>query len=295
MDSGDVGWRSLLHPRAGSPLLPAGLSLIFFLVLWLPSLSPYYGFYSDELYYLACADRPALGYVDLPPLFVWLLGLHRAVFGDSQLALRALPAAAGALTVFLAGWMARRMGGGLFAQLLAALAVAVSGVSLIMFSFFSTNATGILLWTVASWILLELCRSRNPRLWFPLGAVLGLALLNKHTAVVPVVGVVVATLLTPLRRDLATCWPWLGALTSFSILFPNLYWQLANDWPSAMRSLIFWGIAPTGRPSSPRSKAWSQGSHRSSAGKRSSWPTISATPAPSSTTPPSGCRRSTAP
>jgi 4-amino-4-deoxy-L-arabinose transferase-like glycosyltransferase len=150
MDPRDVGRRSLPRSLAGSPLLPAGLSLVFFLVLWLPSLSPHYGFYSDELYYLACADRPALGYVDQPPLFVWLLRLHRAVFGDSQLALRALPAAAGALTAFLAGWMARRMGGGLFAQLLATLAVAVSGVSLAMFSFFTVNATAILLWTVAS-------------------------------------------------------------------------------------------------------------------------------------------------
>jgi hypothetical protein len=101
-----------------------------------------------------------------------------------------------------------------------------------MFSFFTVNTTAILLWTVASWILLELCRSRDPRLWLPLGAALGLALLNKHTAVVPVAGVAVATLLTPLRRDLATRWPWLGALVGVSILSPNLYWQLANDWVS---------------------------------------------------------------
>ena len=46
------------------------------LLLLLPSLSPHYGFYSDELYYLACARRPAFGYVDHPPLFVWLLGAY---------------------------------------------------------------------------------------------------------------------------------------------------------------------------------------------------------------------------
>ena len=48
----------------------------------------------------------------------------------------------------------------------------------------------------------------------------------------PVAGVAVATLLTPLRRDLATRWPWLGALAGVLILSPNLYWQLANDWVS---------------------------------------------------------------
>jgi hypothetical protein len=251
MDPREAGRRSLPRSLAGSPLLPGGLSLVFFLVSWLPSLSPHYGFYSDELYYLACADRPALGYVDHPPLFVWLLGSHRAVFGDSQLALRALPAAAGALTAFLAGWMARRMGGGLFAQLLATLAVAVSGQMLLMFSFFTVNTTAILLWTVTSWILLELCRSRNPRLWLPLGAVLGLALLNKHTAVVPVAGVAVATLLTPLRRDLSTRWPWLGALAGVSILSPNLYWEFANDWVS----FAFYSSVEAGRYTA---SAWEQ-------------------------------------
>lgn len=207
----------------GSALALVGLAAAFFLVLWLPSLSPHYGFYSDELYYLACADRPALGYVDQPPLFVWLLRLHRELFGDSLLALRALPAGMGALTAFLAGWMARQLGGGPFAQVLATLAVMVSGVTLLMFSFFTVNTPAIALWTLASWVLLELCRSRDARLWLPLGVLLGLALLNKHTAAVAGVGVVVATLLSPLRTDLRRPWPWLGGLAAAVIVSPNLY------------------------------------------------------------------------
>ena len=221
----------------------ASLSGVYFLVLWSPTLSPHYGFYSDELYYLACADRPALGYVDHPPLFVWLLRLHRGIFGDSLFALRALPSVVGAATVFLAGWMAQRLGGGVAAQMLAALAVMVSGISLTIYGFFSVNCTGILLWTVATWVLLELCRSRDPRLWLALGGVLGLALLNKHTAVVLVAGVAVATVATPLRRDLRSRWPWLGALAAALIVAPNLYWQWANDWPS----LAFYAGVEEGR------------------------------------------------
>ena len=37
MDPRDVGRRPLPRFLAESPLLPAGLSLVFFLVLWLPS------------------------------------------------------------------------------------------------------------------------------------------------------------------------------------------------------------------------------------------------------------------
>jgi len=210
----------------------ATLAAAYFLFLLLPSLSPHYGFYSDELYYLACADRLAFGYVDQPPFFVFALRLHRALFGDSLLALRMLPAAAGAMTALLAGLMARRMGGGLFAQVLAVLAVMMAPVSLAIFSFFTVNCLAILLWTTASWILLELCRSREPRLWVVLGVVLGIAFLTKHTAVVPVAGVAVAALLSPLRRDLLGRWPWLGALAFAAIISPNVWWQVANDWPS---------------------------------------------------------------
>ncbi len=215
-----------------STLVLSAMAVVFFFVLLLPSLSPHYGFYSDELYYLACADRLDMGYVDHPPLFVFMLRLQREIFGDSLFALRMLPAAAGAVCAFLAGWMARRMGGGSYAQILATLAVMVSPVSLLMFSFFTVNCSAILLWTTTSWILLELCRSRQPRLWLVLGCVLGLAFLNKHTAVVPIAGVAIATALSPLRRDLAGPWPWIGALLAALIVSPNLYWQVTNDWPS---------------------------------------------------------------
>jgi 4-amino-4-deoxy-L-arabinose transferase-like glycosyltransferase len=212
--------------------LLAAMAAAFFLLLLLPSLSPYYGFYSDELYYLVCAKRLDLGYVDQPPLFPLVLRLHAGLFGDSLVALRVLPAATGAVTAFLAGWMARRMGGGLFAQVLATLAVIVSPTSLSIFNFFTVNCLSILLWTVASWVLLERCRSEEPRLWLVLGGVLGLAFLTKHTAVVPIAGVALATLLSPLRRDLRGVWPWLGALAFMVIVSPNLWWQAVHDWPS---------------------------------------------------------------
>ena len=77
----------------------------FFLILWLPSLSPHYGFYSDELYYLACAKRLALGYVDQPPFSILVLRLSEALLGDSLFSVRALAAAAGpAPRSSRAGW-----------------------------------------------------------------------------------------------------------------------------------------------------------------------------------------------
>ena len=85
-----------------------------------------YGYFRDELYYLACSDQLAWGYVDQPPLSIFLLAISRQLFGDSIFALRLFPALAGAVTVFLTGLMVRRLGGNKFAQVMAALAVIAS-------------------------------------------------------------------------------------------------------------------------------------------------------------------------
>ena len=45
-----------------------------------------YGWFRDELYYVACAQHLAWGYVDQPPLSIAVLALVRALFGDAWLA-----------------------------------------------------------------------------------------------------------------------------------------------------------------------------------------------------------------
>src|SRR5215475_12374203 len=75
-----------------------------------------YGLFRDELYYLACSQHLAWGYVDHPPLTVLIAWIGRHVFGESPIAIRLLPAIAGAALVWLTGKLARDMGGGRFAQ-----------------------------------------------------------------------------------------------------------------------------------------------------------------------------------
>src|SRR5437870_6735768 len=82
-----------------------------------------YGWFRDELYFMACGRRLAWGYVDQPPLIALV---SRAMEG-SPLVLYRLPAAlAHCGTILLAAAMARRLGGGKFAELLAAVCVAVA-------------------------------------------------------------------------------------------------------------------------------------------------------------------------
>src|SRR5262245_18749862 len=70
-----------------------------------------YGYFRDELYYIACGQHLALGYVDQPPLSIALLRMSQALLGSSLFAIRLLPALAGAATVGITGLIARELSG----------------------------------------------------------------------------------------------------------------------------------------------------------------------------------------
>ena len=61
------------------------------------------GFFIDELYFLACGEHLAWGYVDFPPLTAAQAWIARSLFGGSMFAIHLLPALAGAGLVLLTG------------------------------------------------------------------------------------------------------------------------------------------------------------------------------------------------
>jgi hypothetical protein len=208
------------------------LAIVYFLLEWIPSLIGGYGYFIDEFYYVACSEHLAFGYVDHPPLSVLPLWLVRATIGDSLPAIRLVPALAGSVTVLLTGLIARRLGANAFGQAIAAGAAMAGSIYLVMFSFYSMNALSILIWTVCFWILVEIERRNEPRLWLVFGAVTGLGLENKHTIVLLILGLATGLVLTCARRHLASRWLWMGLGIAILFLLPNLLWQLANAWPS---------------------------------------------------------------
>src|SRR6185312_2064776 len=79
-----------------------------------------YGWHIDELYFVASSRHLDWGFVDYPPITPLLARLDQALFPDSLVALRALPAAAGAGIVVLSALIARELGAGPRAQVFAA-------------------------------------------------------------------------------------------------------------------------------------------------------------------------------
>src|SRR5215211_3029081 len=195
-----------------------------------------YGYFRDEFYYVAAGERLDLGYVDFPPFVAIVASVSRFLLGDSPMALRFLPALAGALVVVLAGLMARELGGRRFAQGLAALATLVAPNFLAMGTFLSMDAFDQLFWVSAAYVLLLILKQDRPRLWLLLGLIVGLGLLTKVTMLFFGFAVFVALLLTPARRHLRTPWPWVGGVIAFAFLLPYVFWQIEHGWPT----LEFW-------------------------------------------------------
>jgi hypothetical protein len=191
-----------------------------------------YGYFRDELYYIACGRHLALGYVDQPPLSILLLRLSQALLGDSLFAIRLVPALAGAATVGLTGAIARELGGRGWAIALACAGSLCALFNLAVGNFFSMNAFEPLFWMGCAYLFVLIINGGSPTLWLWFGALLGLGLENKHSTAFFAVGVCVALLLTPERRHFAQKWIWLGGLIAFAIALPNIVWETRYHWPT---------------------------------------------------------------
>ena len=206
-----------------------------------------YGYFRDEFYYIACSDHLALGYVDQPPLSIFILAVGRLVLGDSLFVIRLLPALAGAGVVVIAGFIARELGGGKFAQFLTGLSVIASPVILGLNRFYSMNAFDILFWTIAACIVILILKRENPRLWLIFGVTIGFGLLNKYSIGFLCVGLVAGLLLTTNRRHLINKWFWLGNIIAFGIFLPHIIWEIKYGFPSIvfMRNATLYKNLPT--------------------------------------------------
>ncbi|HZM10762.1 MAG TPA: glycosyltransferase family 39 protein [Candidatus Limnocylindrales bacterium] len=191
----------------------------------------HYGYFVDELYYLACSRHLAWGYVDQPPLIALITWIARSLLGDSLAAIRFLPAIAGAAEVALTALLARELGGSRFAQGFAALATLVTPGILASHGLLTMNAFEPLFWMGSAWLLIRIVKTGNQKLWIWFGAVAGFGLENKYSMLIFGAGIVVGLLLTPQRRVFLSPWIWVGGAIAVLLFLPNLLWNIQHHFP----------------------------------------------------------------
>lgn len=196
---------------------------------------PGFGFHRDELLYFAMGDHLEFLRMQFPPLIAVAARVMKGVFGDSVLGARLLPALAHGTLIILTAAMARAMGGAARSQLLAALGVLVALVFVRAGTLFQPVVFEMLWWSIALLALLELQSAgpgtRRKNWWIALGLALGLGALTKFSIAFLMLGVTVTVLLSPLRHELTTRWPWLAASIAAVLALPGVLGQAAWHWP----------------------------------------------------------------
>ena len=199
-----------------------------------------YGFFRDELYFIACGEHLAFGYPDHAPLVALVAKASRAVLGDSLFALRFVPAIAGAFKIYLTAVLVREFGGKTFAAFLACLCVFCAPMYLAIDNLFSMNPLEPVFWMLCVYFAVRATRNENGTRhsalstqdsfnWLFFGVFAGLGLMNKHSMAFFGFALVVGLLLTDKRKALLDKYFWLGGAIALLIFLPNIIWQFQND------------------------------------------------------------------
>ncbi|MEU6737788.1 glycosyltransferase family 39 protein [Streptosporangium sandarakinum] len=194
------------------------------------AVSPRYGYHRDELYFRLLGEHPALGYFDTPPLTPMIARVSIWLFGDGVTALRVLPALSASLVVVLTALLARELGGGRTARIVAAAGVATTTLVLVAGHTLLTLSADLPLWVAAILFCVRALRG-DGRWWLAVGAVAGVATYNRQLVVLLLVAVGVGVLAVGPRDVLRDRRLWLGVLVALVLAAPNLVYQATHGWP----------------------------------------------------------------
>jgi Dolichyl-phosphate-mannose-protein mannosyltransferase len=198
-----------------------------------------YGFHRDELLYMAMGQHLRLWTMDFPPFIAIVSRIVRAIIGDSLTGIRLVPALAGGTLVLVSGAIASELGGGRKAQLLSALAVALSPLFIRSADLLQPVVFDQLWWSLCLGILARLCAesesndalAMTPSSWVALGVAFGIGLLTKFSILFLGMAFVIALTFSSRRRTWLSRWPWIAALIAIVIGSPSVAGQWRLGYP----------------------------------------------------------------
>lgn len=197
----------------------------------LAAVSGRYGYFGDELYFLAAGRHLAWGYADQPPLLPLLARALDTIAPGSVVVLR-LPAVAVTVAgVVFGALIARELCGARKAQVLTAAAYACCGQFLGTGHYLATSTFDPFLWTVLLWLLTRWLRTRADGLLVWAGVVTAIAVNVKFLVLGFWLVLAVAVLVCGPRELLKRPKLWAGALIALAGVLPTVLWQAANGWP----------------------------------------------------------------
>ncbi len=189
-------------------------------------------YHRDELLYYAQAAHLSFGYASVPPVAAWCAALMQAVFGNAVWAVKLLPAVLSGGMVLVCAGIAKELGGGSYARVLAAAGFAGALCMLRTFFLFQPVFLDVFFWTATLYAVIRLCNEPEARNnWILLGAAVGLGLLTKYLIGILTVCLLLAILAFPQRKWLVSKGFIVALGVAFALFLPNIWWQYLHDFP----------------------------------------------------------------
>lgn len=220
---------------AGGGLPPGAWVVAAVVVAALVLVAGRYGFHGDELYFVVTGRHGQLAAPDNPMLVPYLAAGWYALVDGRLWAFRILPALAAGVYVLLGSLVAREFGGAARHQVAAAVAVAMTGLTLGVGHLFETTTFDMTITAAAVWMLVRALRS-EPQRWAPwigAGVLTGLAMEVKVLAAPVLACCLLGVLITGPRRRLSDPRLWVAVAIAFVLASPNLVWQATHGLPMA--------------------------------------------------------------
>lgn len=185
----------------------------------------------DELLYFSLGMHPAAGYATIPPLIGWIAGILQLLFGYSLFVVKLFPAVLGGAFVVLTAAVTKELGGKGYAQILSAIAVIIMPVMIRTFHLFQPVSIDLFFWTLIFYLTLRYINTEKDNYLISLGAVFGLAMMNKYLVALLLAGLLVSILFTRHNVIFTKKTFYLGLGIGFLIFLPNLIWQITHGLP----------------------------------------------------------------
>jgi hypothetical protein len=190
---------------------------------------PDFDLHRDEFLHLDQADHLAWGYLSVPPVTSWISVLIRWL-GNGEFWVRFFPALFGALTIWLVWDLVKSLGGSLFAQCLAAIALLFSALIRLNI-LFQPNSIDILCWTLVFYTLVRFYQTRHSKWLYLLAISFAIGFLNKYSILFLAMGLFPAFLVTQNRTFFQNKHLYFALLLAIFLVSPNLIWQWKNSFP----------------------------------------------------------------
>ena len=190
---------------------------------------PEYGYFRDELYYVSIGDQFSFSNLDMLPLSPLYLKLFTLVLGYSIKVIHLASSLLGAVALLLTCLITKELGGKKYAILITGIFMLFSGF-VIFGALFTYDSIDFLVIVAVLYLLVKIFNTNDQRLWFFVGIILGIGLMNKLTILFFGLAIFVSLWLVPQRKMFKTIYIWIAGIIALLFLTPYLLWQYKNNW-----------------------------------------------------------------